>query len=36
VTERVAARTIFLPIYASLSDADQHRVIDAVVSLVTR
>jgi len=36
VTERVAARTIFLPIYASLSDADQHRVIDAVVGLVTR
>lgn len=36
VTERVAARTIFLPIFASLSDADQRRVIDAVVSLVTR
>jgi dTDP-4-amino-4,6-dideoxygalactose transaminase len=36
VTEEVAARSIFLPIFASLSDADQRRVIDAVRSLLTR
>ncbi len=31
VTEEVAARSVFLPIFASLSDTDQHRIIDAVV-----
>jgi perosamine synthetase len=36
VTEKVAARSIFLPIFAALSDADQARVIDAVTGLVTR
>ncbi len=34
-TERVAARSIFLPMYASLPAGDQDRVIDAVASLVT-
>jgi dTDP-4-amino-4,6-dideoxygalactose transaminase len=33
ITERVAARSIFLPIFAGLSDGDQQRVIDAVCSL---
>jgi dTDP-4-amino-4,6-dideoxygalactose transaminase len=36
VTEEVAARSIFLPIFASLSDADQHRVIDTVISILIR
>jgi perosamine synthetase len=36
VTEHVAAHAIFLPMYASLSEADQRRTIDAVVGLVTR
>ena len=36
VTERVAARSIFLPMFASLCQSDQDRVIDAVVELVTR
>jgi perosamine synthetase len=36
VTEEIAARSLFLPIFASLSDADQRRVIDAVVSILTR
>jgi dTDP-4-amino-4,6-dideoxygalactose transaminase len=36
VTEKVAARSIFIPIYAGLSDADQTRVIDAVASVVGR
>lgn len=35
VTERVAARSIFLPMFASLSEADQGRVIDAVSQAVT-
>lgn len=35
VTERVAARSIFLPMFASLSDGDQDRVIDAVAEIVT-
>jgi perosamine synthetase len=35
-TEEVAARSLFLPIFPSLSDADQGRVIDAVVGLVIR
>jgi perosamine synthetase len=30
VTEAVAARSLFLPMFASLSDEDQDRVIDAV------
>jgi perosamine synthetase len=34
VTERVAARSIFLPMYASLSVSDQDRVIDTVAALV--
>ena len=36
VTEEVAARSVFLPIFGSLSDADQHRIIDAVVGIVSR
>jgi perosamine synthetase len=36
VTEHVAARSIFLPMYASLDATDQDRVIDAVGELVTR
>jgi len=36
VTELVAARSIFLPIYAGLADADQTRVIEAVAGLVGR
>ena len=36
VTEEVAARSIFLPIFASLSDMDQHRVIDTVISILIR
>jgi perosamine synthetase len=36
VTEAVAAESIFLPMYASLPESDQARVIDAVVRLVTR
>ena len=35
VTEEVAARSLFLPLYASLAPADQDRVIDAVTSLIT-
>ena len=35
VTEEVAARSLFLPLYASLAPADQERVIDAVTSLIT-
>ncbi len=36
VTEAVAAESIFLPMYASLSDADQSRVVDAVLRAVAR
>ena len=36
VTEAVAAGSIFLPMYASLTEADQARVIDAVIEAVTR
>jgi perosamine synthetase len=36
VTERIAAQTIFLPLFASLADADQARVIDAVTGLLTQ
>ena len=35
VTEAVAARSIFLPIFTTLGAADQQRVIDAVVELVS-
>jgi perosamine synthetase len=34
-TEEVAARSIFLPMFASLADADERRVVDAVTELVT-
>jgi dTDP-4-amino-4,6-dideoxygalactose transaminase len=34
ITEEVASRSVFLPIFASLADADQARVIDAVVRLL--
>jgi perosamine synthetase len=34
VTERVAARSLFLPMYASLSISDQDRVIETVAALV--
>ena len=30
ITEEVAARSLFIPIFASLSDDDQNRVIDAL------
>ena len=36
VTEAVAADSIFIPLYASLSESDQTRVIDAVIQVVTR
>jgi len=36
VTEAVAAESIFLPMYASLSEADQARVVDAVFRAVAR
>jgi perosamine synthetase len=36
VTEHVAAQSIFLPMYASLSAADQDRVVDAVVRILAR
>ncbi len=36
VTEDVAARSMFLPIFSSLPDADQSRIIDAVTGIVTR
>lgn len=36
VTEAIAAESIFIPMYASLPEADQARVIDRVVSLVAR
>jgi perosamine synthetase len=35
ITEEVASRSLFLPIFASLADADQSRVIDAVVGLLS-
>jgi dTDP-4-amino-4,6-dideoxygalactose transaminase len=35
VTEDVAARSIFLPTFASLSGGDQQRVIDAVVRMAS-
>jgi perosamine synthetase len=34
ITEEVAARSLFLPMYASLGTADQDRVIDAVTEIV--
>jgi perosamine synthetase len=34
VTEEVAARSIFLPIFASLEDSDQQRVITSVLQLL--
>ncbi len=36
VTEEVASRSLFLPMYASLTTADQDRVTDVVTSLVTQ
>ena len=36
LTEAVAAESIFLPMYASLSEADQARVVDAVRRIATR
>jgi perosamine synthetase len=36
VTEEVAARSVFLPMYAALSDADQTRVVESFVGIVTR
>jgi dTDP-4-amino-4,6-dideoxygalactose transaminase len=35
VTESVSAESVFLPMFASLPEADQARVIDAVISIVT-
>jgi perosamine synthetase len=35
ITEAVAAGSIFLPMYASLTESDQARVIDAVIQAVT-
>jgi dTDP-4-amino-4,6-dideoxygalactose transaminase len=34
ITEDVAAHSLFVPIYASMTDEDQDRVIDAVLELV--
>jgi len=36
VTEDVAARSIFLPMFASLAEGDQSRIIDAVTGIMTR
>jgi perosamine synthetase len=36
VTEAVAARSLFIPMFASLSDDDQDRVVDAVADIVAR
>jgi dTDP-4-amino-4,6-dideoxygalactose transaminase len=36
VTEAVAAQSIFLPMYASLDESDQARVIDGVLRAVGR
>jgi dTDP-4-amino-4,6-dideoxygalactose transaminase len=36
VTEAVSADSIFIPMYASLPEADQARVIDAVIAIATR
>jgi len=36
VTEEVASRSIFLPMYSSLAEADQERVIDAVTGLLSQ
>jgi perosamine synthetase len=36
VTEEVAARSVFLPMYAALSEADQTRLVEAVVGILTR
>jgi perosamine synthetase len=36
ITEAVAAGSIFLPIYASLTQTDQDRVIDSVIEAVIR
>jgi len=36
VTEAIAAQSIFLPMYASLAESDQARVIDTVIRIVTR
>ena len=35
VTEDVASRSLFLPMYASLTEADQDRVVDAVTRILT-
>jgi dTDP-4-amino-4,6-dideoxygalactose transaminase len=36
ITEEVAARSIFLPIFGALAAEDQGRIIDAVVRIVSR
>ena len=36
ITEAVASESIFLPMYASLPEADQAQVIDAVIRIATR
>jgi len=36
VTEAVAAESIFLPLYASMTESDQARVIEHVVRLASR
>ena len=35
VTEDIASRSLFLPMYASLTEGDQDRVIDAVARILT-
>jgi perosamine synthetase len=35
VTEEVAARSLFIPMYASLGESDQNRVVDAVTDILT-
>ena len=36
ITEEVAATSILLPMFASLTDDDQTRVIDAVLDIARR
>jgi perosamine synthetase len=35
VTEEVAARSLFIPMYASLAESDQRRVVDALTDILT-
>jgi dTDP-4-amino-4,6-dideoxygalactose transaminase len=35
ITEEIASRSFFLPMYSSLAEADQGRVVDAVARILT-